>query len=137
LQSSLNLSDDHLDGDRVVSTARHDYIRIPFARLDKLAMHRLNCRQILLDDFIERPAAHVNVALDPADQSDVGIGIHEHFHVAQIADPLVNEEKNSVDDHNVSGLDSGALGPPKVGDEIVFRLLDRIPVAQRIEMLAQ
>jgi len=112
-----------------VAAARHYNVCVPFARLDKLAMHRLNRRKILLDDFIERSAAHVNVALDATDQPDVGIGVHEHLHVAQIADTLVDEEKNSVDDHHVSGLDSCGLGPSKVGDEIVLRLLDRVPFA--------
>jgi len=67
LQSPLNLSDYHLDGDRVVSPARNDHISVTLARLDELEMHGLNGRQILLDDFVERPSAKAGVALDPAD----------------------------------------------------------------------
>jgi len=54
----------------------------------------------------------VNVALDTTDQPDVGIGIDEHLNVAQIADPLVDEEKHSVDYHDVGRLDSSVFGPP-------------------------
>jgi len=79
----------------------------------------------------------VNVALDTTDQPDVGIGIHEHLHVTQISDPLVDEEKDPVDDNDVRRLDSCVLDPSQVGNEIVLRLLDRIPFAQRVEMLAQ
>ena len=49
-----------------MSPARHDHVGVALARLDELQMHRLHRRQVLLDDLIERSAAHVGVALDAA-----------------------------------------------------------------------
>src|SRR5688500_17598407 len=48
LQAPLDLCDDHLDGDRVVPTARHDHVRIALARLDELLVHRPHGREVLL-----------------------------------------------------------------------------------------
>jgi len=45
-------------------------------------MHRLHRRQVLLDYFVQRPAALVRVALDPTNEPDVGVGIDEHFDIA-------------------------------------------------------
>jgi len=65
-----------------VSASRHDDVRIAFAGLDELEVHRLNRRQILFDNLIERPPAVPGVALDPANETNVGVGIHKHLHVA-------------------------------------------------------
>jgi hypothetical protein len=81
LQSPLDLSDDHLDRDRVVSAARDDHVRVALARLDEFAMHRLNGREVLLDDLVEWPAANVGIALDAANEPDVRICVHEHLDV--------------------------------------------------------
>jgi len=82
LQPSLNLSDDHFDGDGIVTTAWYDDVRVPLAWLDELEMHRLHRRQVLLDYFVQRSAALVRVALDPTNEPDVGVGIDEHFDIA-------------------------------------------------------
>ena len=84
-QSSLNLRDDHLDGDGVVPAARHDDVRIALARLDELQVHRLDGGQVLVEDFVERAAALRDVAPDAANEPDVGVGVDEDFHVAQLA----------------------------------------------------
>jgi hypothetical protein len=82
LQSPLDLSDYHLGGDRVVSAARHDHVRVTLARLHELAVHRLNRREVLLDDLVERSPANASVPLDATDEPDVRIRVNEHFHVA-------------------------------------------------------
>jgi len=92
LKSPLNLSNDHLDGDRVVPTARHYDISVTLARLNELAMHRLNGRQVLLDDLIEWSAAIVGVALDSPYEPDVGVRIDEYLDVAKIPHSCVDEQ---------------------------------------------
>jgi hypothetical protein len=82
LQSPLDLSDDHLDGDGVVPPARNDDVGISLTRLDKLLVHRLHGGQILIDDFIERPATLVGVAFDSANEPNVRVGVYEDFHIA-------------------------------------------------------
>jgi len=81
LQSPLDLSDYHLDRDRIVATARNDDVRVAFTRLDEFVVHRLNGGEVLLDDLIERPAADMGVALDAANEPDVGVRVDEHLHV--------------------------------------------------------
>jgi hypothetical protein len=81
LQPPLNLSDDHLDRDCVVPSARDDHVGVPLARLDELKVHRLHARQVLLDDLVEGSPAHVGVALDTANQPYVRVGVDEHFHI--------------------------------------------------------
>jgi len=120
-----------------VAAARHDDVGVALARLDELQMHRLDCREILLDHVVERSAAGVGVALDASDQADVGVGIDEYLHVAEIADSLVDKEQDSVDDHHVCGRDMSAFRPAQMGAEIVFGFLDRLAPAQRIQMLAE
>jgi hypothetical protein len=91
LQSPLDLSDDHLDGDRIVSAPRHDDVGVAFAGLDELEVHRLHCRQVLFDNLIERAPAVPGVTLDPANETNVGVGIHKNLYVAQVANPVVDE----------------------------------------------
>src|SRR3954463_2857088 len=91
LQTSLNFSNDHLDGDRVVTAAGNDHVGVPLARLDELEMHGLNGRQILLDDFVERSAPHVRVALDTANKSNVRVRINENPDVTELTHPFVDE----------------------------------------------
>src|SRR6266542_114186 len=70
-QSPLDLSEDHLDGDRVVSAARDDHVGVALAGLDELKMHRLHCRQVLIEHLFERTPAASRVALDSPDEPDV------------------------------------------------------------------
>jgi hypothetical protein len=129
LQSPLNLSDNHFDCDGVVSASRNDYVRVALAGLDELKVHRLNRRQILLDDLVERSATIVRIALDAADESNVGISIDEHLDVAQFANPVVDEKQNAVDHDYIRRLNACVVATSKVSDEIIFRLLDRFPLA--------
>jgi len=55
-------------------------------------MHRLNRRQVLLDDFVEGPPPGFGVALDPPNESDVGIRIDEDLDFAKVAHFRVDEQ---------------------------------------------
>src|SRR5687767_3500494 len=98
-----DLRDDHLDRDRIVSASWNNDVCIAFARLDELQVHRLDSRQVLLDDLREGAAAGGHVALDPPDEADICVCVDEDLDVAQLAHPLVDEEKYSVDDDDVCG----------------------------------
>jgi len=120
-----------------VAAARDDDVRVAFARLDEFAVHRLDGREILFDDLIERPAANVGVALDATDQPDVGIRIDEHLHVTQVAHPRVDEEQNTVDDDDISRIHPRVLGAAEMRDEIVLRFVDGHPPAERLKVRTQ
>jgi len=137
LQSPLNLSDDHLDGDRVVPAARNYHVGVTLARLYELKMHRLDGGQVLLDDFVERPPTNVGVALDPANEPDVRIRIDEHLDVAKIPHAVVDEQQDSVDDDDVGRLHSRWLRTTEMRHEVILRFVDRLTLAERLEMGAK
>jgi len=124
LQAALDLSDDHFDRDRVVTSPRHDHVGVPLARLDELQMHRLHGREVLLYHVVERASAYMRVALDAPDEPHIGLSIDEHLHIAQLAQPLINEQQNSVDNDHIRRLDARVLARAEVRHEIVFRLVD-------------
>jgi len=134
LQSPLNLSDDHLDSDRVVSTAWNDHVGVTLTGLDELTVHRLNGRQVLLDDFIEGSPANMGVALNSSNESDVRIRIDEYLDVAKIPHSCIDEQQNAVDDDYVGRLDARRFRPAQVADEIVLRLVDRLAPAESFEV---
>jgi hypothetical protein len=84
-ESPLNLGDDHLDRDGVVAAARDDHVGVTLGGLDELQMHRLHCRQILVEDFVERTSAFPRVAADASHEPDVRIGVDKHLDVAEVA----------------------------------------------------
>ena len=92
LQSPLNLSDDHLDGDRVVTATRYYDISVTLAGLHEFAVHWLNGGQILFDYLIERPPAIVCITLDSPNEPDVRIRVYEYLDVAKIPHPRVDEQ---------------------------------------------
>jgi len=124
LQSPLNLSDDHLDSDRIVSAPRHDNVSVPLARLDELEVHRLYRRQVLLDYLVERSSSFVGVALDATNEANVGIRVDEDFDITKVSQAVVHEQQDSVDHHHVGGFDARRLRAAQMGDEIVLGLLD-------------
>jgi len=120
-----------------VSPARNDDVGVTLARLDELEMHRLDGGQILLDDLVERPAADVSVALDPANEPDVRVSVYEHLDVAKVAHAVVDEQQDPVDDDDVRRLYTYRLRASEMGDEIVLRLVDRLALAEGLEMSAK
>jgi hypothetical protein len=69
-------------------------------------MHRLNGRQILLDDFVEGSTTNVGIALDSSNESDVRVGVDEYLDVAKIPRSLVDEQQNAIDDDYIGRLDA-------------------------------
>ena len=97
VEPAPDVGDDHVDGDRVVAAARHDHVGIALARLDELQVHRLDGSEVLVEDFVERAAALGHVAANAADEADVGVGVDEDLHVAEIAHTRVSEQEDAVD----------------------------------------
>src|SRR5687768_15844604 len=130
----LDLGDDHLDRDLVVPSARDDDVRVPLARLDELQMHRLDGRHVLVENLVEWTSALRYVPANPPDETDVRIGVDEHFDVAEVADTLIGEEQDPVDDDDVYWLNRRRLGAPRVRHEVVDRLVNRLAAGQPPEL---
>ena len=133
-EPALDLGDDHLDGDGVLSAARHDDVGVALAGLHELQVHRLHRRQVLVEDLLQRPAAFGHVAPDPPHQPDVRVGIDKHLHVAQRPNALVDEQQDPVDHDHVRRRDALGARTPRVRHEVVHRLLDRLAARQVLEV---
>ena len=123
-------------GDGVVAAAAPSIdVSVPPRRLDELQVHRLDGREVLVDDFIERPATLARIALDASNETDVGVGVDEHFDVAQLSYSRIGEQQNSVDAPTTSaGGTTGGLVAPGVADEVIDRLLDRLASCEPHEL---
>src|SRR5678809_1387747 len=89
-------------------------------------MHGLDSGEVLVDDFVERPAALVDVAANAADESNVRVGIDEDLDVADVTDTSVAEQQNAIDDHDLGRWNDHGAVAPGVADEIVHGLFDRL-----------
>lgn len=77
--------DEHVEGDEVVPSFGDDQVRVALGGLDVQLVHGLDGRQVLPFHGFEGPPALDDVALDPAQDAHVGIGVDEDLDVDQIA----------------------------------------------------
>ena len=64
-------------------------------------MHRLHRRGVLRDDRLHRAPALADVAQDTPRQPDVGVGVDVNLDVHQVAQLLVLEDQDAVDDDHL------------------------------------
>ena len=83
-------------------------------------------REVLVDDLVEWAAAFGRVAANAADEAEVGVGVDEDLHVAEFANARVGEEQDAVDDDDAGRRDDHRVVAPRVRDEVVDRLVDRL-----------
>src|SRR5678815_2625613 len=100
----LDFRDDHLDGDCVVPSTRHDDVRITLAWLDELQMHRVNGFEILRDHLFQCPPPFDHVAFESSHESNVRVGVDEDLDVAQRPQLLIDKQQNSIEDQYVGGV---------------------------------
>src|SRR5678815_754209 len=85
-------------------------------------------------DSLQGAPALVHVTTHAPNETDISIGVDEHFHIAQIANTRIGEEKNSIDDDDVRRWDDDRLLAARVVDEIVHRLFDRLAGSELLEL---
>ncbi|KGT72715.1 hypothetical protein MA20_48630 [Bradyrhizobium japonicum] len=78
-----------------LSALRHDDIGVSFGWLDKLQMHWTHNGQILVYHRIKGASPLFNIALDPADNTDIGIGVDEYLDVHQIANARILQNQHA------------------------------------------
>ena len=93
-------------------------------------MHRLDRRQILIDDVLEVAAALVHVAQHAAQDALVGVGLDENLDVKEVAQALVLEDQDALDDDDLARLDDLRPVGARVAREVVDRALDAPALAQ-------
>ena len=72
-------------------------------------MHRLYGFEVLLDDVLEVTAALVDVAQHTAQDALVGIGLDKDLDIKQIAQALILQDQDTLDDDDAARLDDRRL----------------------------
>lgn len=77
----LNQVPEHIGGDVVLASARHDDIGLDFGGLDEGIMHRFDGRQIAGNRTLIRAVPFADIPFDSSDQANVRFGIDKYFDV--------------------------------------------------------
>ena len=118
----------------VVEAAVDDDVGEGLRRLDVEVVHRLDRRQVLIDDVLEVAAALVHVAQHAAQDALVGVGLDENLDVKEVAQALVLEDQDALDDDDLARLDDLRPVGARVAREVVDRALDAPALAQCLEV---
>src|SRR5689334_14192320 len=100
-------------------------------------MHRPYRPLILLKCSLESPAPLDNVSLKASDQSHVVRRIDEDPEVKQIEHPRLGKDQNALNDHDRLRFDYLDPVVSRVGDKIVKRHLDLLPLFEPLDMVDQ
>ena len=75
----------HVRGDGEVAVAGHDEVRVFAGGFDISLVHGARGCEVLMNDGFGGASAFIDVAVDAADQANVGRDIYENFQVEEIA----------------------------------------------------
>jgi hypothetical protein len=106
----------------------------PFRWLDEFKIHGADGVEILEHDGGEGAAAFAGIALDAADEADVGVGIHEHLDIHQAAQFGFGEDEDAVHENDGGGLDGDGFGEAGVGGKVIDRQGDGAALAEFADM---
>src|SRR5262249_52518501 len=108
---TLDLSGYQIYSDVIVSALRNYQIGISFGRLDELKVHWTDGSLVLRDDRLNGAATFMHIAVETTNESNIGIGVHEDFHIHQRAQLWIHEHQNTFDDDYRSRSDLKSFGP--------------------------
>lgn len=111
----------------IVEAAVDDDVGEILRRLDVEIVHRLDRRQVLADDVLEVTAALVHIAQHAAQDALIGIGLDEDLDVEEIAQALILEDQDALDDDDLARLDDLRLLRARVARKVVDGTLDALP----------
>ena len=111
-----------------------DDVRIPLRGLHELQVHRPHRRQILPPDRIEVATPLVDVALQPAHDTKVGVSVYIDLQVHQIPQRRFVQDQDPLDEDHRSRRDAHGLATAIVHGKVVTRSLHGHPTEQRPQM---
>jgi hypothetical protein len=91
----------------------------------------------LRDDRIHRPSALGDISLQPAQESQIGVGVHKDLDIEEIAQGAVDKYQDPLDENDGTRLDAPQLRPPRMVGKIVRGHIDGAIGAQIHEMRNQ
>ena len=95
-------------------------------------MHGLDRGQILRDDRLQVAAA---VAHDAPQDAHIGVRVDKELDVQPLAQLRLGKDEDALDDDDLGRRDRDRLGRAVMHRVVIRRALDRLPGAQRVEML--
>lgn len=119
MEQGFNACDDHVEGYSVETAFRNDYVGISFRGFNELLMHRTHSVQILVDDRFHRAPSFGNVALQPADKTNIGVRVDVDFYIKKITQPGFHENENALNDDDRLRLDGNGFLCSGMGFEVV------------------
>ena len=87
-----------IDADLVVAALRNNYVGVALGRLHEFHMHGPDRGHVLFDHRFGGAAALADVAPQPANEAQVGLGIDENLDVAKIAKAGILKYQNTFND---------------------------------------
>ena len=120
----LNQVPEHIGGDVVLASARHDDVGLDFGRLDEGIVHRFDGRQIAGDRTLIRAVSFSDIPLDSSDQADIRFRIDKYFDVDHGNQFGYGQNQDPFQYDNRLRLDRGRLFRTRLQTEIVDRRLD-------------
>lgn len=100
-------------------------------------MHGADGGEVLLDDGLGSAPAFGDVAMQAADEAQVGVGVYEDFDVKQLAEADFAEDEDAFDDDDPVGLNGDGAGRAGVGGEVVNGEFDGVSLAELLDMVDQ
>lgn len=112
-----------------------DDVGIALGRLDEHLVHGLDRGQILRHDRLQIAAAVAHVAHDAPQDAHIGVGVDEDLDVQPLTQLRLGKDEDALDDDDLGRDDRDRFGGAVVHRVVIRRARDRLPGAQRVEML--
>ena len=132
-----NVCAHNLDGLLVGSALRDDEVGIAFGGLDEFFVHRLKDIKIAVENHLCGSASLYCVALYDADEPFVGVGIDEYLQVHEVAQLLLPQRHNALDDDDLAGLHMYGFWQTVADEVAVCGLLDAFSLTQSLYLLGE
>ena len=127
LEQGFEAGCDHFHRNRVQAPFGDDDIGVALGGFDELQVHGADGGEVLVDDHFGGAAALFDVALEAADEADVGIGVDEDLDIEQGAQFGVAEDEDALDHDDGFGRDALDAVGAGVGLEVVDGQVDGLP----------
>src|SRR5215467_2693301 len=94
-QNRFYLAGDQVDADGVEAALGNYYVGVSLGWFHELEMHWPDGHHVLFDHRLERPPSLMNVAIQPANEANIGVGIDKNLEVHQAAQSRITEDQDS------------------------------------------
>ena len=120
-----------------MATHRDNDVGKSFGGLDEEFVHRFHEGAVMADGLIESPTPLYHIPADDADESLVGIRIHEDLDIHRIAQFRVGEDEDALHDEHLSGMHGNSLLAACAGHVGIGRHRNSLALFQLVDVVHQ